>query len=769
MKDILADLSPVQQEAVKCIDGPSLIIAGAGSGKTRVLTYKIAYLLMNNVPPKSVLALTFTNKAAREMKERIAKVVGKQANKLWMGTFHSIFSRILRAEAEAIGFTPNFTIYDTTDSLSILKSIIKEMDLNDKIYKDREVFGRISMAKNCLMTPASYTSSIMLTEEDIKSHRPKISGIYQRYVMKCRNANALDFDDLLLYTNILFRDYPEILKKYQQWFKYILVDEYQDTNVAQYLIVKRLAEIYGNITVVGDDAQSIYSFRGAKIENILNFRKDYPNYSEFKLEQNYRSTKVIVNAANSLIAKNKKQLKKVCFSEGEVGEKIEIIRAFTDQEEGQLVASSIVDTVYCKQVNYSDIAILYRTNAQSRIFEDSLRRRNIAYKIYGGISFYQRAEIKDVLAYMRLTVNTQDNEAMSRIINYPVRGIGSNTMDKLQSYSSSNNISLWEVINRVLSSRLISTQLNLKESTLKRLADFKEMIESFIQKVNTEDAYTFAMNVVKRAGIMTDLQLNKTPDGVSRIENIEELLHGIKEYAKISESKEKGVMIVEYLQNVSLITDMDSNTAKDHNKVTLMTIHSAKGLEFNYVYIVGMEEGLFPGPNSIQSENLLEEERRLFYVALTRAAVKVTISFAQTRCRWGNMISSAPSRFLHDIDSAYLSVNYLEPYDKFDTKERTPLRLPYKKLDKPKITDGSSKQKKKYRQEEVIDISALPIGTEVEHARFGRGRVVEVEIEGKEARARVDFYNAGIRTLILKFAQLYIVNDDDNNNDEQDS
>jgi DNA helicase-2/ATP-dependent DNA helicase PcrA len=757
MKDILIDLSPVQREAVTHIDGPSLIIAGAGSGKTRVLTYKIAYLLINNINPKSVLALTFTNKAAKEMKERIVKVAGRQANKLWMGTFHSVFSRILRAEADTLGFTSNFTIYDTTDSLSILRTIFKEMNLNDKVYKDKEVYNRISMAKNCLMTPAAYTSNTQLIEEDVRLYRPKMSGIYQRYVTKCRNANAMDFDDLLLYTNILFRDYPEILAKYQQRFQYILVDEYQDTNIAQYLIVKRLAEVKKNITVVGDDAQSIYSFRGAKIENILNFRRDYPNYAEFKLEQNYRSTKTIVNAANSLIAKNKKQLKKTCFSEGDVGEKIEIIKAFTDQEEGQMIASAIVDTVYGRQVKYSDIAILYRTNAQSRIFEDSLRRRNIAYKIYGGISFYQRAEIKDALAYMRLAVNPQDDESLNRIINYPARGIGSTTMDKLQSYAVDNNISLWETVNRLSSIKLLPIQMGIKDGTVKKITDFRNLIESFIAKVTTTDAYTFATSIIKQSGIMADLQVNKTPEGISRIENIEELLNGIKEYAKTAD-KESGLMIVEYLQNVSLITDMDKDSPKDNNKITLMTIHSAKGLEFSYVYIVGMEEGLFPGTNSIQSEHSLEEERRLFYVALTRAAVKATISFAQTRYRWGNLNSSVPSRFLRDIDKAYISINSVK--DSLEVKEKPQLKFLYKNPENKPFTNPNLKplkQKKAHQAEKIIDTSALPPGTEVEHARFGRGRIAGIEIEGNEARAKIDFYNAGMKTLMLKFAQLDII------------
>jgi DNA helicase-2/ATP-dependent DNA helicase PcrA len=757
MKDILADLSPVQQEAVKHIDGPSLIIAGAGSGKTRVLTYKIAYLLKNNVSPNSILALTFTNKAAREMKERIVKVVGKQANKLWMGTFHSIFSRILRIEAEAIGFTSTFTIYDTTDSLNILRGIFKEMDLNDKVYTDKEVYNRISMAKNCLMTPAAYKLNSQLTEEDLKSHRPKISGIYQRYVVKCRNANAMDFDDLLLYTNILFRDYPDILKKYQRWFKYILVDEYQDTNIAQYLIVKRLAEISGNITVVGDDAQSIYSFRGAKIENILNFRKDYPKYAEYKLEQNYRSTQTIVNAANSLISKNKIQLKKKCFSEGEIGEKIDVIKAFTDQEEGQLIASSIVDTVYGKQVNYADIAILYRTNAQSRIFEDALRRRNIAYRIYGGISFYQRAEIKDALAYMRLAINPQDDEALNRIINYPTRGIGNNTIEKLQTYAVDNNISLWETIKRLASTKLLALQMNIKDATVKKISNFKALIESFIMRVNTENAYTFAVDVIKQSGIMADLKINTTPEGISRIENIEELLNGIKEYAKVTVNKDDNAFIAEYLQNIALITDMDKDSPKENNRITLMTVHSAKGLEFKYVYIVGMEEGLFPGNNSIQSEHALEEERRLFYVALTRAAIKATISYAQTRYRWGNLSAATPSRFLRDIDIAYLSTNFVK--DSIDTENFS--RPDFSRSNFIKKTPDDYKlkllkQNQTNKSEETVNVNP---GTEVEHARFGRGRVTAIEIEGNETRAKINFYSDGSKTLILRYAKLTVINE----------
>jgi DNA helicase-2/ATP-dependent DNA helicase PcrA len=757
MKDILTDLSPVQRDAVQHTDGPNLIIAGAGSGKTRVLTCKIAYLLLNNVLPETVLALTFTNKAAREMKERITKDVGNQANKLWMGTFHSVFSRILRTEAEAIGFKSNYTIYDTTDSISIIRNILKEMEIQDKLYKEREIYNRISMAKNYLMTPNAYAANVQLINEDAYSRRSKLSGIYQKYFTKCRNANAMDFDDLLLYTNILFRDNPDILKKYQRWFKYVLVDEYQDTNVSQYLIIRRLSEISNNITVVGDDAQSIYSFRGARIENILNFRRDYPNYAEYKLEQNYRSTQTIVNAANSVIAKNKRQLKKSCFSQGEVGEKITVIKTFTDQEEGQVVASQIVDMAYGKQISYADIAILYRTNAQSRIFEDALRRRNIPYRIYGGTSFYQRAEIKDALAYMRLAVNPTDDEALIRIINYPVRGIGNASIDKIQAYTlDDDTVSLWEIIGK-----LSPECTDIKEAALKKIIEFRSLIESFIARVNTDDAYSFASDIIKQSGIMAELKANLTPEGVSRLENIEELLNSIQEFSTSAENSEDRSTIVEYLQNVSLITDMDKDVSKDRNHVTLMTVHSAKGLEFNYIFIVGMEEGLFPGTASCQSEHSLEEERRLFYVALTRAAIQATISFAQTRYRWGSQVSPVPSRFLRDIDNEYITTTTVGTVS---TGKNKPLNPFPPKTEKQ--TDNSQQQPPKpitdvTGQKPVNDLLSMPPGTEVEHARFGRGHIIGVYIEENDWKAKIKF-NSGIRTLILKFAQLKIVGKIDN-------
>jgi DNA helicase-2/ATP-dependent DNA helicase PcrA len=757
MEDILTDLSPIQRDAVTHIDGPNLIIAGAGSGKTRVLTYKIAYMMRNNVAPSSVLALTFTNKAAKEMKERIVQIAGKQANKLWMGTFHSIFSRILRAEAEIIGFKPDYTIYDTADSMNIIKDIVKEMNLNDKIYKERDVYNRISMAKNYMITPASYALNMQLLAEDSQSFKPKISGIYQKYFMKCRNSNAMDFDDLLLYTNVLFRDKPDVLNKYQKCFKYILVDEYQDTNLAQYFIIKRLTGMAQNITIVGDDAQSIYSFRGAQIENMLNFRNDFPNYAEYKLEQNYRSTQTIVNAANSLIAKNEMQLKKTCFSKGEVGENIDIIRAFTDQEEGQIIASLIVDTVYGKQINYSDIAILYRTNAQSRIFEDSLRRRNIPYKIYGGVSFYQRTEIKNALAYMRLTINPLDDEALIRIINYPTRGIGNTTMDKIQMYATNNNISLWEAIGKLPTER----RGNIKDSALKKITEFRELIESFIMKVNTEDAYSFTMNIIKQSGMMTDLKENKTPEGISRIENIEELLNSIKGYSKSLKRKDS-IMISEYLQNISLMTDMDKDSTTSTNMVTLMTIHSSKGLEFGYVFIVGMEEGLFPGNNSMQTERSLEEERRLLYVALTRAAVKATISFAQTRYRWGNLTSAVPSRFLRDIDNSYISINSIN--NSIVAKKNLPLRQLYKKNEKP-IDDNLNNLNnlkpilKLPPQAKVNGKYHIIPGMKVYHIRFGQGCVVGIDVDGDEVRIQIDFGSVGWKNLLLKFSQFAIIED----------
>ena len=745
--DFFKGLNTAQRQAVEHSEGPSLIIAGAGSGKTRVLTCRIAWLLKKGVPPYSILALTFTNKAAREMKERIASMVDAElASKLWMGTFHSLFAKILRFEAPAIGFTSDFTIYDTTDSHSSVRNLIREMSIDDKAYKERDVCSRISMAKNHLMTPASYASSAQLTAEDNKARRPRLSEIYSRYAAKCRNANAMDFDDLLLYTNILFKDHQSILAKYQARFRYLLVDEYQDTNVAQYLIIKRLAEVNRNICVVGDDAQSIYSFRGARIENILNFRRDYPSFAEFKLEQNYRSTQNIVNAANSLIEKNEKRLKKKCFSEGEVGDKLKLMKAFTDQEEGVMVASSIHQTIYSNRAQYSDFAILYRTNAQSRIFEDALRKNNIPYRIYGGISFYQRAEIKDALAYMRLAANPLDDEAFRRVVNYPVRGIGSTTMERLQTAASANNIALWTALLSIPMS-----SLDIKENIARKLVDFAKLIQDFSSRVHVDEAHVFASDIIKRSGMMADLKSNTSPEGISRLENIEELLNGIQEYfieQQQDGEEDSSKPITEYLQNVALITDADKDKPEDRNKVSLMTVHAAKGLEFDYVYVVGMEEGLFPGAMSLQSEQSLEEERRLFYVAITRAAKRAVISYAQTRYKWGDISSSSQSRFLKDIDPRYIDTNENEQES---TKRSTNLHRRFDPLDtKPQYKSLQSPQE----LEAVEDTFGVKPGMEVEHVRFGRGMVNDIKEINGNLCVDISFAESGRKTLLLKFAKL---------------
>ncbi|MDR2466711.1 MAG: UvrD-helicase domain-containing protein [Prevotellaceae bacterium] len=747
MDNFLDNLNPVQRAAVEHTEGPNLIIAGAGSGKTKVLTCKIAMLLTKGVSPSAILALTFTNKAAREMKERVMQAVGKRADMLRMGTFHSVFSRILRYEAANIGFNSNFTIYDATDSLSLIRGIIKEMNLDDKVYKEKDIQNRISNSKNHLISAAAYASNAKLVGDDTSMRKPKTADIYLKYVARCKSANAMDFDDLLFYSNVLFRDRPDVLEKYRQVFRYILVDEYQDTNVAQYHIVNRLAEKERNITVVGDDAQSIYSFRGARIENILNFRKDYPDYAEFKLEQNYRSTRTIVDAANSLISKNKRQLKKTCFSKGETGEKIEVSRAFTDREEGVLVASSILDAVHAGRVGYSETAILYRTNAQSRIFEDSLRKRNIPYRIYGGISFYQRAEIKDVLAYLRLAANPLDDESFRRVINYPARGIGASSMEKIQTYASTNGLTLWDTVRSVS-----LPSIGVKESIAAKIVKFADMIAEFVPKAHSTDAFAFASALINRSGIKAELKANKSPEGISRAENVEELLNGIKEYTDSAENKSETRPVTEYLQNVALITDADKPDSDDLDRVSLMTIHSAKGLEFNYVYVVGMEEGLFPATGTMTSEHELEEERRLFYVALTRAAVKVHISFAQARYRWGSLVSPVPSRFLRDIDARYLSAPSITG---FSSDSRQPFH------GRESGTDDGNKWKEEsiFARKSSIEEGELDIrlGTEVEHARFGRGRVCEIEDYGGNPKLKIDFQEAGQKTLLLKFAKLTII------------
>lgn len=616
--DFLHELNDNQREAVLHTEGPALVIAGAGSGKTRVLTYRIAHLLSKGIPAYHILALTFTNKAAREMQKRISQLVGAEnASNLWMGTFHSIFSKILRFEADKLGYTSNFTIYDTQDSKNLIKAIVKDLKLDDKVYKPNDVLGRISMAKNNLIVAQAYAQSSRITNADAAARKPMIAEIYKHYQMRCKQSDTMDFDDLLLQTNILFRDFPEVLAKYQQKFRYILVDEYQDTNYSQYLIIKKLSESHHNICVVGDDAQSIYSFRGARIENILNFRNDYPDFKIFKLEQNYRSTTTIVNAANSIISKNKEQIPKRIFSENEEGEKIKVLRALSDKEEGFQVTNEIFKMANYEQEEYSDFAILYRTNAQSRILEEALRKRNIPYKIYGGQSFYQRKEIKDLLAYFRLSVNQNDEEAFKRIINYPRRGIGDTTIDKIREIAQQHRVSMWTVL-----CNLEKVAGSFNNSSLTKLNNFRLLIEKFAERSQEENAYDVACTIVQSSGITDDLSNDSTPEGVSRKENIQELLNAIKDFSETAYKEGFSDKLATFLEGVALLTDQDTEKPGDDNKVTLMTIHAAKGLEFPNVFITGIEEELFPAQQCASNPQALEEERRLFYVALTRAEKK---------------------------------------------------------------------------------------------------------------------------------------------------
>ena len=770
--EYLNELNPVQREAVENYTGPSLVIAGAGSGKTRVLTYRIAHLLNQGVRPYSVLALTFTNKAAREMKDRIANVVGpQQAQSLWMGTFHSIFAKILRYEAEHLGFDSNFTIYDTQDSRNLYRAIIKEMQLDDKVYKPNEVQNRISSAKNNLITASAYAQNANIQKIDASARRPLISEIYRIYTQRCRQANAMDFDDLLLQTNILFKSFPEVLTKYQDKFQYVLVDEYQDTNYAQYLIVKKLAELHKNVCVVGDDAQSIYSFRGAKIENILNFRNDYPNYQLYKLEQNYRSTQNIVNAANSVIHKNKGQIKKVSFSEKEDGDKIRVVKALTDHEEGYLISNDIFETRMRSHSPYQDFAILYRTNAQSRIFEESLRKLNLPYKIYGGLSFYQRKEIKDLLAYCRMTVNPHDEEAIKRVINYPKRGIGATTINKLQDAAAQNMVSMWDII-----CDLQQRPHGLNAGTITKINKFVELIKGFQAQLETETAFDLANNIANTTGIIKELYNDRSPEGVSRHENIQELLNGIQEFTQNALEEGRELHLPNFLEDVALLTDQDNEKDEDRDKVTLMTIHSAKGLEFPYLYIVGLEEELFPSQMATGTQQELEEERRLFYVALTRAEKKATLSFAKSRYKWGNMSYPRPSRFIHEIDDRYLEFAYeQEPEftgngrDSYQSSTEfevpnSPNRFQQKRSfsAKPKLNQSTSRIKQSNNENtdpnfSPSDPDLIQPGMVVEHQRFGKGKVLQMEGNKPNIKATVFFKTVGQKQLLLKFAKLKIV------------
>jgi DNA helicase-2/ATP-dependent DNA helicase PcrA len=763
LENLRNELNDIQYRAATAIDGASLIIAGAGSGKTRTLTYRIACMISQGIDPQNILALTFTNKAANEMRERIKSIVGKQNSyRLWMGTFHSIFSRILRSEPDATGYTANFTIYDTADSRSLIKSIINELGYDETKYKPNEIQSKISKAKNALVTPGAYAANAKLIEEDQKQKKPYIFNIYSSYAQKCKLANAMDFDDLLLNTNILFRSNADILEKYQNQFRYILIDEYQDTNYSQYLIIKKLAEKHGNVCVVGDDAQSIYAFRGARIENILNFRNDYPGYKEFKLEENYRSTQTIVNAANSIIKNNTYQLKKKCFSKGEIGEKVGLINAYTDQEEGFLIANSITETVRRKRISYSDFAILYRTNAQSRIFEDALRRKNIPYKIYGGLSFYQRAEIKDFIAYLRLCVNHNDDEAFKRIINYPARGIGNTTMERLQTLANEEQKSLFDAVK----SENIALS-GIKSSTQKKMYEFVEFIENFTSKAFVDDAFEFAKNLAMESGIIADLKQDVSVEGKSRYENIESLINGIKEFcdnqkALIDNQSDFVTTINEYLDNIALITDADSEKEEDIDKVSLMTVHQAKGLEYGYIYIAGMEENIFPNPGSEMSLNELEEERRLFYVALTRAKTKVNISFAQSRYRWGKLEYNKISRFVCEIDEQFLETKSdLElSNDKSDSdntgnnfeKIISPARTVTTVIKRPHITQHTLPA-----NFIMSDYRDVRIGMRIEHDRFGYGKVVDIDKYEPDGKMVVMFDDNSKRTLLFKYAKIRIV------------
>ena len=752
--NFINELNSSQQEAVINTEGPSLVIAGAGSGKTRVLTYRIAQLLSQGVPAYKILALTFTNKAAREMQKRIAELVGQEiAANLWMGTFHSIFSKILRFEAEKLGYTSSYTIYDTQDSKNMIKAIVKDMKLDDKIYKPSTILGRISMAKNNLIVAQSYAQSSRILSEDTASKRPLLGEIYKQYQQRCKQSDTMDFDDLLLQTNILFRDFPDILAKYQQKFNYILVDEYQDTNYAQYLIVKKLSDRHHNICVVGDDAQSIYSFRGARIENILNFKNDYPEYKLYKLEQNYRSTTTIVDAANCVISKNKEQIPKKTFSQNEEGEKIKVLRALSDKEEGFQVTNEIFRLANYEQQEYSDFAILYRTNAQSRILEEALRKRNIPYKIYGGQSFYQRKEIKDLLAYFRLTVNQNDEEAFKRIINYPRRGIGDSTVDKIREIAGKYHVSLWTVL-----CNLDKVAGAFNSGTLSKLQKFGSLIERFREQITNENAYDAAVIIARSSGIIDDLSNDETPEGVSRKENIQELLNGIKDFSETAYKEGKDDKLPAFLEGVALLTDQDGDKEGDQNKVTLMTIHASKGLEFSNVFITGLEEELFPAQQCVTTPAALEEERRLFYVALTRAEKRAFMSFATSRYKNGQVVSSRPSRFIGEIDQEFLEgyIAMREEPSGFKLKTTTAmsgLHKPAITLNKPATIDIPAIDRSKLKP---IDSNQVVPGMIIFHPTFGAGKVINLEGLGVQKKAKVVFREGGSRTLLLKFAKLYI-------------
>ena len=750
MKDFLNNLNNSQLESTLQMDGPMIVIAGAGSGKTRVLTYKIAYLMTEGVDPFNILALTFTNKAAKEMKERIATIVGNEAKNLWMGTFHSVFARILRIEAHKIGYTSNFTIYDSDDSQKLVSRIIKEFNLDKDQYKYKSIFARISSMKNSFITPNNYLNNEELLLSDKISNRSKFYQIYNEYVERCFKAGAMDFDDLLLKTNELLNSYPDTLSKYQNIFKYILVDEYQDTNHSQYLIIRALSDKFQNICVVGDDAQSIYSFRGANINNILNFQKDFPDSKIFRLEQNYRSTKNIVNAANSLIENNQKRLKKNVWTENESGEKISVNKLLTDGEEGRFVASSIFENKMQSQLQNSDFAILYRTNAQSRSFEDALRKKNISYRVYGGLSFYQRKEIKDVLAYLRLLINPDDEQAFKRIINFPARGIGQTTLNKIAVEAKNSSVSDYIFIKDLLKSSEI-----LNNSTKNKLLDFVIMIESIKNKIEHADVFDITKEVLKQSGLYNLYKNDESLEGINRIQNIEELLNGIKDFVENNEKSQASVS--SFLQDVALATDQDNDT-NDNNKVSLMTVHLAKGLEFPYVYIVGLEENLFPSAMNLNSRTELEEERRLFYVALTRAEKKIYLSYVLSRYRWGKPVDSEKSRFIDEIKEEYLQNNVIQRSISKDFSQKSQFNKVGIRYKKPETRPAKNfvKLKSSSSKSNLFD-NKLIVGNIVIHERFGKGEVISIEGQGGDKKAEIKFEKGGLKKLLLRFSRLEII------------
>ena len=783
--DILSQLNESQREAAACTEGPVMIIAGAGSGKTRTLTYRIAHLINLGTDPFNILALTFTNKAAAEMKERIMKLVGPEARNIWMGTFHSVFARILRSEAEKLGYIRTFTIYDNDDSKSAIKQIVKNLNLDPKTYSPGYVMGRISMAKSNLLSPEDYANNPEIQQADKDAHKPMIAEIYKLYNHRLRNAMAMDFDDLLFNMNILLRDFPDVLLKYQKRFQYIMVDEYQDTNYSQYLIVKKLAARLQNICVVGDDAQSIYAFRGANIQNIFNFRRDYPNLHLFKLEQNYRSTKVIVNAANSVIAKNVEQIDKEIWTDNAQGNRITLLRAVDEKDEGRLIANSISEAHIGENLDYKSFAVLYRTNVQSRALEEALRRENIPYRIYQGLSFYGRKEIKDVLAYLRLVVNNYDEESLLRVINYPARGIGQTSLDRVRVAAADNDIAVWTVLEN-----LPSFGLGITSGTTQKIGEFVMMIKRFSSMLATMNAYDLAKQIIYNSGIITLLRNDDDPDNPNRIENIEELLNGVKEFCeKEAQFAENGTdeeqqpesaggirTLDQFLQQVLLLTSEDKDEDKDADKVSLMTIHAAKGLEFPYVYVAGLEENLFPSFMSISSRQELEEERRLFYVAVTRAERQLTLSYAMTRYQYGNSSCQEMSRFVEEIDPKYIEMpqrksQFPKPgvlpkafqgvkgVKWSPEAERDFQRKPAPEPQKPRrLQPKSSLPQGPTAPNSAAEINAIQVGMRVRHAKFGEGKVLTIEGSGSERKATIFFDQVGQKTMMLVYAKLVIIN-----------